>query len=137
MQVLGWLSLLLLGACQGSSGTGVSVAAGSSLELSWTGPPGFVLNEAAPSELDLKGPGFLRQWKTPDLKAGRLLIDIPAVLAARELDLEGRIYLCQKTDARVCIQSHRSTRIRVGTAAGDQGRPEPVKLMWELKPGRN
>jgi hypothetical protein len=112
------------------------VNVGSTIHLGWSGPPGFVLNEAAPSRVSLKGGSISSQWETSDLRQGHLAIVIPPGTPPGELALEGRIYLCQKTDARVCIQSLPSTRIEVVRAEGAPSDGE-VRLDWQLKPGKN
>ena len=137
-----WLSgLLLMAACQPSVPERLRVVAGQAIELQWSGPPGFMLNEAAPSSVRLLGPSLSNQWETPDLKRGQLSIVIPPGTPPGELALEGRIYLCQKTDARVCIQSQKTTRIEVeqrdGAPADGGASDRAVKLDWRLKPGKN
>ncbi|MFN7685990.1 MAG: hypothetical protein ACK5QT_11340 [Oligoflexia bacterium] len=94
---------------------GLGLNPGSQLDLKLSLPEGYGWNMQAPSSLELRQgeEQILQKWDTASLSAGVIEVKIPELAAGQELVLDGRFYLCQKTDTKICTQIRRQQRARV------------------------
>ena len=116
-----------------SSGPELKITPGGTVKLVLSSASGFKINDKAPSSVQLldsgSGESKLR-WELESLReVGGLEFKVPQVQAGTELALDGRLYVCRKSDASVCAQISRKARLRVDPE-GTLG----ANLNWSLEP---
>lgn len=137
------VSALLLGGgwglgCKERGPTAREVLPGSPLRVEWSTPAGFLLNDQAPSSIELrKGQSNdsgapLAQWGLVELKRGPVELSIEPGLSGQELVLEGRFYLCQKEQTKICTLIRKRELLRVSERSTPQ--KSVNSLFWNLEP---
>ncbi len=127
--------------CTPSSPRGREVIPGSELKVEWSLPSGFLINEQAPSALELTQageksiPSVLRSWGLADLKKGQVEFVIEPGLSGKELILEGRFYLCQKEQLKLCTLTRKKERLHVlEKPAGPGDSTQASGIFWKIEP---
>jgi len=127
--------------CTPSSPRGREVSPGSGLKVEWSLPAGFLINEQAPSSLELiqtdkKGnPSTLRAWGLSDLKKGQVEFVIDPGLSRQELFLDARFYLCQKEHLKLCTLTRKKERLYVlEKRAGPEEPKQMSGIFWKIEP---
>ncbi len=128
---------LFVGDCSWGGATSefapLEVRAGVPLRFRLSLPAGYKVNPEAPSVLQLRAADgtTVGRWDTQALE--RLALDLGRLEQAKEpsgghATLEGRIFYCEKRDARVCITRNFRQRIEALPSAAQ------TEVLWHLEP---